>query len=267
MDSPGTDSLHSSGLFNFIDNITKRLPSYSSCLVMFSASLSFLHKLFLRICLFDLPAAYLSAFQDQVLPSVASTPPTPPITSVSTQWSQLLEKHKRKWRTLNVISLVLLQLNIAILQFDGLASREVTRTTTVLSLWFSGAGLICGCIDLCCLPRIPDLYQRFCVNEGRSSFKFWNLWIIMALPAAFTIWSAIGLVGTIIVYGFVGGDSGDEAAAAARRSAVAIVLGLIGFAMMSYLPVLRVVMGNYWTSSQPRQAGDLAQVSSNAGSD
>ncbi|TFK59618.1 hypothetical protein BDN72DRAFT_590640 [Pluteus cervinus] len=254
MDPPSTDGLHQNAVLDFVEKAYNRLPSSSSCLAAFFAALQTVHKLFLSTCLFGLPTTYFYSYQ--ILPLTTSPGAAAPIASASAPWSQMLEKHKHKWQMLNIISLVLLPLNVTILQIESIASWEVTRTTTVLSLWFSCAGLLCGCINLLCLPRMQDLHQRLCINEERTSLKFWNLWIVMALPAALTIWSAISLVVTIILYSFVRSENDNGTA---RRSVVSIVLALIGFVMLPYVPVLRAAVGN----RALQNSGNPAQPSSN----
>ncbi|TFK67331.1 hypothetical protein BDN72DRAFT_859251 [Pluteus cervinus] len=255
MDSSNSGRLHWNSLVELLQKASKCLPSCPSCLAAFSTLLRISRKFFFSVCLFGLPTTYFHSYQ--VLPSVAI--PATSTANTSTPWSQFLEKHKHKWQMLNIVSVLLLPLNVAFLQIESIAQWELTRTTTVLSLWLSGAGLVCGCINLFCLPRVPDLYLRLCANEEPSSLRFWYLWIIMALPAAFTIWSAVALVITVAIYSFVSGDSGDGTA---RRSAVTIVLAFIGSSMLPYLPVLRAAVSNR-TSPNP-QAANPAQVQPNA---
>ncbi|TFK65434.1 hypothetical protein BDN72DRAFT_900711 [Pluteus cervinus] len=236
------------------------LPSLSASRAAFFVLLRVLHKGFLSALLsallFGLPAIYLNSYE--VLPLAASTIPATAIANSTAQWFQLLKTTKPEWKMLIFSCLVLVPLNVAFLQIDDIESWEVTKTTTVLSLWFSIAGAFCGLVNMFCLPRMPDLYQRSCTraNGEDSPLKFWNLWVVMALPAAFTIWSALTFVLTTIIYSFVECTSGNVTA---QRSGVSIAITLILLSMLPYLAVLRSAVDKR-APQGPQAGGEPAEV-------
>ncbi|TFK63182.1 hypothetical protein BDN72DRAFT_902635 [Pluteus cervinus] len=216
-------------------------------------------KLLLFISFFGLPVAYLRLYQAPLLPSVVGAALIPGAASninAPIRWPQLSRRLKKEWRLLNCVCLVLLPLNATLLQVNDVTSRGLTRTTTVLSLWFSIASLTCGCMNLLWLTPLQDIYHHSLVNARHQTLVFWDLWIVMTLPTLFFIWASLNFFVTAVVYSFSGtsnspGDGGGETA---RRIVVAVALAFIGLSMLAYLPVLGVEIKEHHLPPRALQA-------------
>ncbi|TFK63181.1 hypothetical protein BDN72DRAFT_862307 [Pluteus cervinus] len=162
-------------------------------------------------------------------------------------WPQLSKRLKKEWKRVRSVSRIIFSLNVALLQVNGITSREVTSTTTALSLWLAFASFVCACINILYLSPMQETYEDVLdetyedvLDRTKSrTLMFWVLWIVMTLPTSFAIWSSVSFVLTLAVYTFSGASNGPGSVGATTdRPAVSVVLVLIGLIMLTYLPVL-----------------------------
>ncbi|TFK63179.1 hypothetical protein BDN72DRAFT_902633 [Pluteus cervinus] len=187
--------------------------------------------------LFGLPNTYFNTYQARLLPSITDSgspsPRSAPNIHVVIRWLHLSERLKDDWKKVNRVSLVLLPLNASLLQINDITSWEVTRTTSVLSLWFSLASLFCGYAHT--LP-IQDIYETLLHESKFPTLMFWDLWVVMTLPASFAICSIL----TLGASSFASPSGIDNGTGTIQKVIVSTALMFIGLSMLTYLPVLQI---------------------------
>ncbi|TFK63178.1 hypothetical protein BDN72DRAFT_882242 [Pluteus cervinus] len=237
----------------------------------------FLFNLFFLTFFLYLPNTYLHLYGAQLgLPTIAAgtalgtkatiTLMSRPYDDVNTpvQWPQLSEKLKKEWKFGKDVALVLLLLNATLLQLNDVASREVTKTTTVLSWWFSFASLICGGINLIHLSPMQETYESVLEKTTHRISMFWALWVVMSLPTLFIIWSGINLAIAVVDYSFAGPSNSTSEAIVHKPTVIAVLIA-IGLSLLTYLPVL--VFQWRAVEAQPHQSSGNTAIKALAGND
>ncbi|KAJ3542229.1 hypothetical protein NMY22_g3579 [Coprinellus aureogranulatus] len=100
----------------------------------------------------------------------------------------------REWKTLNIISVLLLSAILTILQIDAAAANPLTRFSALLSLICAFMSLIYGCLYIIRFGTMRKTHKAAeWANESEktSTSIFWNVWVMLAMPAVWLGWSMI----------------------------------------------------------------------------
>ncbi|KAK7459508.1 hypothetical protein VKT23_009491 [Stygiomarasmius scandens] len=116
----------------------------------------------------------------------------------------------REWKTLNVVSALLLSAILTMFQVPDMATDPLTRTAALLSLICAIMSLSYGCMyivrfgtmrSMCRASRwaetSPTPYQE---AQKTKTLLWWNVWILLAMPAVWMSWSMIFFISSIISY-------------------------------------------------------------------
>ncbi|TFK25147.1 hypothetical protein FA15DRAFT_655388 [Coprinopsis marcescibilis] len=119
----------------------------------------------------------------------------PPVyASLKNTWESFIDSLMREWKTFNIISVLLLSAILTILQIDSAANDAVTRYTALASLICALISLLYGCVYIIRFGTMRKTYKAAeWALEARKSHTtiFWNVWVLLAMPAVWLSWSLI----------------------------------------------------------------------------
>ncbi|KAJ7661549.1 hypothetical protein DFH06DRAFT_376054 [Mycena polygramma] len=126
---------------------------------------------------------------DEWTPAVVS----PALIRFKHSWEDFIGSLIKEWKTLNVVSALLLSAILTMFQIPPIASNPVTRTTALLSLVNALMSLCYGCVYIVRFATMRSMYRasKF-AEEARKTdtLIWWNVWTLLAMPAVFLAWFA-----------------------------------------------------------------------------
>ncbi|TEB27497.1 hypothetical protein FA13DRAFT_1736345 [Coprinellus micaceus] len=115
-------------------------------------------------------------------------------TNLRNSWQGFIDSLMREWKTLNIVSVLLLSAILTILQIDSAASNPLTLFSALLSLVCAFMSLIYGCLFIIRFGTMRKTHKAAeWANESErtSTSIFWNVWVMLAMPAVWLGWSMI----------------------------------------------------------------------------
>ncbi|KAM6497285.1 hypothetical protein JOM56_007758 [Amanita muscaria] len=111
-------------------------------------------------------------------------------------WNEFLDSLSNEWKTLNLISALLLTAIYNVLLLGGQGSA-LTQCTALMSLFSALMSLILGCLYLVRFDTMRRTYKAIqwssdAVKTSRT--VVWNIYTLLALPSAWLAWSLIFFV-------------------------------------------------------------------------
>ncbi|KAJ6544246.1 hypothetical protein B0H19DRAFT_1170064 [Mycena capillaripes] len=135
-------------------------------------------------------------FPDDWSPAVVS----PALVRFKHSWEDFIGSLIKEWKTLNVVSALLLSAILTMFQIPPAASDPVTRTTALLSLVSALMSLCYGCVYIVRFATMGSMYRasKF-AEEARKTdtLIWWNVWTLLAMPAVFLAWSVVFFIMSI----------------------------------------------------------------------
>ncbi|KAF8964518.1 hypothetical protein BDZ97DRAFT_1815490 [Flammula alnicola] len=119
-------------------------------------------------------------------------------------WQLFIDSLMREWKTLNIISVLLLSAILTVLQIDSAAADPLTRYAALVSMIFALMSLLYGCIYIIRFTTMRKTYKAALWAEEAQRSKtsiWWNVWILLAMPATWLAWSMIAFI--ICIMSFV----------------------------------------------------------------
>ncbi|KAJ7165582.1 hypothetical protein C8R43DRAFT_832680, partial [Mycena crocata] len=188
---------------------------------------------------------------------------SPALVRFKHSWEDLISSLIKEWKTLNVVSALLLSAILTMFQIPPAASDPVTRTTALLSLVSALMSLCYGCVYIVRFSTMRSMYRasKF-AEEARKTYTliWWNVWTLLSMPAVFLAWSVVFFIMSIASFVWRTGSVLDpeERQSLGRHAVlgpriaitVVLVLGLLYFALIITtlrrygLPVVRVREGD-----------------------
>ncbi|KAF5313564.1 hypothetical protein D9611_010192 [Ephemerocybe angulata] len=111
--------------------------------------------------------------------------------NLRTSWHGFVDSLLREWK-MNIISVLLLSAILTILQIEAAAANPLTRYTALTSLVCAFMSLLYGCIYIIRFGTMRKAYKaaEWANESERSSTSiFWNVWVMLAMPAVWLGWS------------------------------------------------------------------------------
>ncbi|KAK7031646.1 hypothetical protein R3P38DRAFT_2924949, partial [Favolaschia claudopus] len=158
-------------------------------------------------------------------------------------WENFIDSLLREWKTLNIISVLLMSAILTMLQIDA-ASHPITRTSALFSLLCALMSLLYGCMFIIRFGTMRKMHKASSfANEAQkqSANIWWNIWVLLAMPAVWLAWSIITFLTCIMSFIWLSGSSQDgadvilspRAALGPRIGLTAVfILGVIYFALI-----------------------------------
>ncbi|KAI0059345.1 hypothetical protein BV25DRAFT_1860623 [Artomyces pyxidatus] len=174
---------------------------------------------------------------------------SPALARFKYSWEAFVDTLVREWKTLNVVSALLLSAILTIFQIPDAAGDPVTRTAALLSLVCALMSLSYGIIFIIRFGTMRSMYRASrWADEARKTrtSMLWNVWVLLALPSIWLAWSMMAFIAAILSFvwrtGATDDPSGDDPnpralnprQALGPRLAITCVLalGLFYFAMV-----------------------------------
>ncbi|KAJ6472660.1 hypothetical protein DFH09DRAFT_953981 [Mycena vulgaris] len=108
-------------------------------------------------------------------------------------WEAFINSLMREWKTLNIISVLLLSAILTMLQLEG-AAHPLIRTSALCSLICALMSLLYGCMYIIRFGTMRKLHKAsgFATEAQKDTASiWWNVWVLLAMPATWLAWSII----------------------------------------------------------------------------
>ncbi|KAJ7663872.1 hypothetical protein DFH06DRAFT_986647 [Mycena polygramma] len=148
----------------------------------------------------------------QVQAMVPDQQPLPPsLLQFRTSWESFIDSLMREWKTLNIISVLLMSAILTMLQIEA-ASHPITRTSALFSLICALMSLLYGCMYIIRFGTMRKMHKASSfANEAQKGTTsiWWNVWVLLAMPAIWLAWSIITFLTCIMSFVWLSGSSQD----------------------------------------------------------
>ncbi|KAL0954996.1 hypothetical protein HGRIS_003922 [Hohenbuehelia grisea] len=137
---------------------------------------------------------------------------SPAVSKFRESWDELINSLMEEWRNQNIISVLLLSAVLTMLQIEGIEGDPVSRTATLLSLICALMSLLYGCIYMARFGTMNKMYKAKSWADAAGSMQkhiFWNVWVFLAMPAAWLAWSLVFFSVSVLSFIWRTGSSAD----------------------------------------------------------
>ncbi|RDB20239.1 hypothetical protein Hypma_012623 [Hypsizygus marmoreus] len=192
------------------------------------------------------------------------TPPlvSPALIRFKHSWEAFIDSLVREWKTLNVVSALLLSAILTMFQIPSAADDPVTRTAALLSLICALMSLSYGCMYIVRFGTMRSMYRASKWAEEARKTKtsiWWNVWVLLAMPAVWMSWSMLLFIASILSFVWRTGSELDPeerpplSAHAALGPRIAVT-GVFGLGMVFFAMIVRTLRsyGMHNVGVQPR---------------
>nr|GAT50483.1 tartrate transporter [Mycena chlorophos] len=175
---------------------------------------------------------------------------TPALVRFKHSWEDFVTSLIKEWKTLNVVSALLLSAILTLLQIAPALASPTTRTLSLLSLVCALMSLCYGCVYIVRFATMRSMARaaRF-AEEARKTYTaiWWNVWTLLAMPAVWLAWAVVWFVGAVLAFvwgtaSLDGEEDGDAAESGGGTGKLALVervvittvlgVGLVYFALI-----------------------------------
>ncbi|KAI6103112.1 hypothetical protein EDD16DRAFT_1644336 [Pisolithus croceorrhizus] len=118
-------------------------------------------------------------------------------------WESFIDSLLREWKTLNIVSALLLSAILSMFQNQEMAYDPLVRMTALLSLTCALWSLVYGCIYIVQSAMVKSMYKatRWTQEiQKTATFTLWNVQIMLALPGVWLAWSMIFFIASILAF-------------------------------------------------------------------
>ncbi|OAX34449.1 hypothetical protein K503DRAFT_774526 [Rhizopogon vinicolor AM-OR11-026] len=170
---------------------------------------------------------------------------SPALVRFKNSWEAFIDSLLREWKTLNLVSALLLSAILSMFQNTQMSQDPVVRTAALLSLTSALMSLSFGCVYIVRFGTMRSMYKATrWAEEARqtTTFIWWNVWVLLAMPAVWLAWAMFFFITAILAFVWRYGSSSDPADPASLSTAAELapriavtslfVLGLIYFTMI-----------------------------------
>ncbi|KAG6836331.1 hypothetical protein H0H93_009081 [Arthromyces matolae] len=194
---------------------------------------------------------------------------SPAVTNLKVTWEAFIDSLLREWKVFNIVSVLLLSAILTILQIDSAGSDPVARNCALVSLICALMSLLYGCIYIIRFSSMRKTHKAVewaktnsQMAQETKTFIWWNVWVLLALPAVWLAWSIMFYIACIMAFVWRSGANGLESvlvltphAELSIRIAISTVLGVGALYFLLALNTLRL----YGDSMDIRFKRDLEQ--------
>ncbi|TDL17468.1 hypothetical protein BD410DRAFT_883483 [Rickenella mellea] len=118
-------------------------------------------------------------------------------------WKAFVDRSVGHWQTFTIVTVLVLQAIIALIQIPDVSEHPVTRTAALLSMVSALWSIVYTCLYIMRFGTMSlgNNAERW-AKESRTSSKniIWNAWVMLSMPAAWLAWSLIFFFVAIISY-------------------------------------------------------------------
>ncbi|KAG9085664.1 hypothetical protein FRC06_003514, partial [Ceratobasidium sp. 370] len=163
---------------------------------------------------------------------------SPSLQRFKQSWDEFMDSLNKEWKTLNVVSALLLSAILTMFQVEG-SDQPVMRTAALTALVCALWSLTFGCIYIVRFSTMRSMHKasRWAEEAQRHSTGiWWNVWVFLALPSVFLAWSVISFCVAVLAFSWTTGTATQprpisDSAAIGPRIGITVVfsLGLVYF--------------------------------------
>ncbi|KDR78153.1 hypothetical protein GALMADRAFT_245185 [Galerina marginata CBS 339.88] len=131
----------------------------------------------------------------------------PAFEKIKKSWESFIDSLLREWETVNIVSVLLLSAILTILQIDQAASYAITRYMAFMSLVCALMSLLYGCLFVVRFGSMKrtsqsvQLASQWAEEASRVEISiWWNVWVMLAMPATFLCWAIISFIACIMSF-------------------------------------------------------------------
>ncbi|KAJ8455733.1 hypothetical protein ONZ45_g18871 [Pleurotus djamor] len=128
---------------------------------------------------------------------------SPALVRFKNSWEAFIDSLLREWKTLNLVSALLLSAIMTMFQVPDAAYDPVTRTAALISMVCALMSLTYGCVYIVRFGTMRSMYRASrWAEEARKSYTliWWNAWILLAMPSVWLAWSMISFLVCILSF-------------------------------------------------------------------
>ncbi|KIK92789.1 hypothetical protein PAXRUDRAFT_146559 [Paxillus rubicundulus Ve08.2h10] len=128
-------------------------------------------------------------------------------------WEAFIDSLLREWKTLNLVSALLLSAILSMFQNSMMANDPIVRTAALLSLTCALMSLCYGCVYIVRFGTMRSMYKatRWAEEAGRTTtYILWNVWVLLAMPSVWLAWSMIFFIIAILSFVWRSGSTADS---------------------------------------------------------
>ncbi|KAF9044163.1 hypothetical protein BJ165DRAFT_1479493 [Panaeolus papilionaceus] len=174
-----------------------------------------------------------------------------PYEALQKSWNEFVDALIQEWNTLNIVSVLLLGALLTALQLDGASTDPLTRFSALIAMLCSLMSLMYGCMYIIRFGTMRKTYKAAeWAHEAKQTKTgiWWNVWIMLALPAVWLAWSIILYIVCIMSYVWRTGadiDSNREPFTTKQALAPRIVVSVVLFLGLVYLVKIIMTLRRY----------------------
>ncbi|KAF6749021.1 hypothetical protein DFP72DRAFT_553419 [Ephemerocybe angulata] len=127
----------------------------------------------------------------------------PAFKRLTKSWTHFIDTLIREWKTFNLISVLLLSAIVAILQIEPAFKDPVVHYSALFSLISALMSLLFGCMYILRFNtmRMPHKAIQWAQETQKlNTNMFWNVWILLAIPAVWLVWSLMFYILCIMAF-------------------------------------------------------------------
>ncbi|TFK67812.1 hypothetical protein BDN72DRAFT_879402 [Pluteus cervinus] len=161
-----------------------------------------------RWFLWNLPMSYyrrvVRVYEDDTVLDVFSSFSSSDSTS-HPGWEKLVSSLVKEWKTLNLVSALLLSAIFSMFQLNTVSDDSLTRTFALLSLVCALMSLLYGCIYIIRFgsmkgPSEARAWFWELTKKREKIVRAWNGWTMLAMPAVWLSWSIVLFIISILCF-------------------------------------------------------------------
>ncbi|KAF9450594.1 hypothetical protein P691DRAFT_700896 [Macrolepiota fuliginosa MF-IS2] len=135
------------------------------------------------------------------------------------KWTSLVQKLTEEWKTMNIVSALLIPGLLTMFQIDSAAGDPVTRYLAFCSLILATFSLLFGCFFVIQFTRTHRVIMgmEWAWSDNPSNVdKFWNVGIVLSAPAVSLAWSIISFLACMVAFMWRSGVNPPDAFSTSR---------------------------------------------------
>ncbi|KAN0141553.1 hypothetical protein V8E53_000015, partial [Lactarius tabidus] len=145
---------------------------------------------------YRLTGTVLSFPEDWVPPNVS-----PALARFKLSWEGFVASLVREWKTLNVLSALLLSAILTVFQIQDAENDPLTRTAALSSVVSAIMSLSFGAVYIVRFDNMRILYHasRSAIEAQKiETAMLWNVWLLLALPGVWLAWYVLAFIAAIM---------------------------------------------------------------------
>ncbi|KAF5352600.1 hypothetical protein D9756_006335 [Leucocoprinus leucothites] len=124
----------------------------------------------------------------------------PQFRQLKNDWENMIGDLVEEWRTLNIVSAMMVPGILTLFQVDGAVNDPVTRSLAHWSLIMALWSIVYGCLYIIQFRRMrtDNIIIGWAMETEKPHIVVWNTWFLLALPVVFLAWSILIFITAII---------------------------------------------------------------------